>query len=128
MKKAYTLIILSELLMTFAIGMISADGASAENAGNLMFSAHSNSVWVINKSTRKMIFIRFLNEDDIWKSNDVSIQADFNLDKCTLRAVGARGASAFLCDTSSGLITIYQAQKDHTILKSKVVNVQTYLK
>ena len=102
--------------------------SSAESQGNFIFSALSNSIWVLNKSTRKMIFVQFKKPGTIWKSNQVTVPVDFNLDKCALKAVGGRGTSVFLYDKSSAMTTFYQVNKDHSVNEFKVVNIGEDLK
>ena len=102
--------------------------SSAESQGNFIFSALSNSIWVLNKSTRKIIFVQFKKPDAIWKSNQVTVPVDFNLDKCVLKAVGGRGTSVFLYDKSSAMATFYQVKKDHSVDKFMMVNIGEDLK
>jgi len=63
-----------------------------------------------------------------WKSKPVTIPEEFNLNDCDLRAVGVRGAAAFLTDKSSGLITFFDAQDNGTVVEFKVVNIKEELK
>ena len=128
MKKLCMTIGVFALLVTCATNMTFITIARAESRGNFIFSGQSDSIWVLNKSTRKLIFLKFEAPDSVWKSHPVTVQADFSLDNCGLTAVGTRGGSAFLYDHSSGLVTIYQAQKDQSILKYKVVNIAEDLK
>jgi len=102
--------------------------AFAEDEGNFIFSAQSNSIWVLNTSTKKLIFVQFKKPDNIWKSNQITVPIDFNLNKCVLKAVGSRGSFAFLCDRSSGMTTFYEVKKDHSIEAYIVVNVGEDLK
>lgn len=75
-----------------------------------------------------MIFVQFKKPDAIWKSNQVTVPVDFNLDKCALKAVGGRGTSVFLYDKSSAMTTFYQVNKDHSVNEFKVVNIGEDLK
>jgi hypothetical protein len=124
MKKLSTVIGIFTLLMTFVISTVFVSIASAEGEGNLMFSAQSNCIWVLNKSERKMIFLKFEKPDSVWKSNQVTVPVNFNLDKCEIKAVGSRGGSVFLYDKSLGMITIYKVNKDHSVESYMVVKIE----
>lgn len=102
--------------------------AFAESEGNLIFSAESNSIWVLNTSTKKLIYVQFEEPDKVWKSNQITVPVDFNLDKCVLKAVGARGTSVFLFDKSSGMTTLYKAKSDHSVAAFQHVNIGADLK
>ncbi len=128
MKKLCTMIGVFNFLMMCLISVMFVSIASAESEGNLIFSAQSNSIWALNKSTRKMIFIQFIKPDTIWKSNQVNVLTYFNLNKCVLKAVGGRGTSVFLYDKSSGMTTFYQVQKDHSVNEFVVINIGEDLK
>jgi hypothetical protein len=45
-------------------------------------------IWVLNKETRKMMFVSFQEADELWKSQVVTIPPQFDLDKCALSAAG----------------------------------------
>lgn len=104
------------------------DRASAESGDNFILSAVSNSAWILNKSNGKMMFIRFQEKDELWKSNVVTIPAGFNVDKCALVAVGSRGTSVFLTDQASGKMTFYNVKKDFSVEQFQVVDVGADLK
>ena len=96
--------------------------------GNFLFSSISNNTWVLDKSTRQLILFNFEKSDEIWKSQPLIIPEGFTLNECKLKAVGVRGTSVFLSDTSSGLLTFYNARKNGIIMKFKVVNIKEELK
>ena len=96
--------------------------------GNFLFSSISNNIWALDKSTRQLILVNFEKSDEIWKSQPLIIPEGFNLNECKLKAVGVRGTAVFLADTSSGLVTFYDAQKNGTVMKFKVVNIKEELK
>ena len=102
--------------------------AFAESEGNLIFSAESNSIWVLNTSTKKLIFVQFVEPDKVFKSNQMTVPTDFDLDKCVLKAVGARGTSVFLFDKSSGMTTLYKAKNDHSVAAFQTINIGADLK
>ena len=128
MKKFCTGIGVFALLMMCVISVIRVGTASAESGDNFIFSAQSNSIWVLNKSTKQMIFVQFQKEDKVWKSNQVTVPASFNLDKSVLKAVGGRGTSVFLYDKASGMTTLYRVNKDHSVAKYTVVDTGKDLK
>ena len=128
MKQLCTIIGVFAFFTMCLISVMFVSIASAESEGNFIFSAESNSIWVLNKSTRKMIFVQFKKPDKIWKSNQVTVPVNFNLDKCELKAVGGRGTSVFLYDKSSAMTTFYQVQKDHSVNQFMVINIGEDLK
>ena len=128
MRKLIGLIVAFTLLLLCLSSLNFMNVAFAESEGNFMFSAESNSIWVLNTSTKKLIFVQFKEPDKVWKSNQITVPKDFNLDKCVLKAVGSRGTFAFLCDRSSGMTTLYKVNKDHSIEAYQVVNIGEDLK
>jgi hypothetical protein len=88
-------------------GTLYPGSASAQDNDNFVFSASSNSTWVLDKTTKKLIYMQFLKEDMVWKSKTVIIPEAVNLRESKLEAVGARG---------TGLFTIFcgvSAHQDH---------------
>ena len=75
-----------------------------------------------------MIFLKFEKPDSVWKSNQITVPVNFNLDKCEIKAVGSRGGSVFLYDKSLGMITIYKVNKDHSVESYIVVNIEEDLR
>jgi hypothetical protein len=82
----------------------------------------------MNTSTKKLIFYQFEEPDKVWKSNQITVPMDFNLDKCVIKAVGVRGTSVFLFDKSSGMTTLYKVKNDHSIESYQLVNIGGDLK
>jgi len=113
------------MLAVFFISTLYSAPVMAES--DLMFSAMSNSIWVLKKSTRKLIFIQFKSKTKTWKSNPIEVPQEFNLDECELVAVGSRGTSVHLYDKSSGLITLFDVAKNHTVTIFSVVNASNEL-
>lgn len=128
MKKLIGLIAAFALLFLCLNSLNFINSAFAEGEGNLIFSAESNSIWVLNTSTKKMIFVQFEEPDKVWKSNQITVPMDFNLDQCVLKAVGARGTSVFLFDKSSGMTTLYKVKSDHSVVAFQNVNIGGDLK
>ena len=128
MKKLIGLIAAFTLLLLCLSSLNFMNMAFAESEGNLIFSAESNSIWVLNTSTKKLIFVQFEEPAKVWKSNLITVPTDFNLDKCVLQAVGVRGTSVFLFDKSSGMTSLYKVKNDHSIETYLVVNIGGDLK
>ncbi|MBT8490477.1 MAG: hypothetical protein KJN62_05475 [Deltaproteobacteria bacterium] len=115
MKKSCAVIGVAMLVIMISMSAIFVSPAFSADDGNLLFSAESNSIWVLNKAKKKLIYMRFIKPDEVWKSNPVPIPAEFNVEKCKITAVGRIGDFVFLIDQSQGLVTFFQAQKDHTV-------------
>jgi hypothetical protein len=102
--------------------------ASAESGKNFIVSAVSNSAWILNKVSRKLMFIQYQKEDEVWKSHPVTVPANMDLDNCALQATGGRGSCVFLYDTASGIITFYEVKKDHSVKEYMIVDTKADLK
>jgi len=74
------------------------------------------------------MFIQYKEKDEIWKSEQVTVPFNFNLDHCFMETVGSTGNYVFVCDQSSGLITFYQVNKDRSILQYVTVDLQAEFK
>lgn len=111
------------LFVLLALTALAPLPAAAGDGGDFISSAVSNNIWILKKSTRTLIFMQFSEPAKLWKSNPVIVPPDFNLEACTLTAVGTRGTSVFLQDRASGLVTFYEAKKDHTVVPYLVVDV-----
>jgi hypothetical protein len=87
--------------------------APAETADNhFLYSAQSNSLWVLNKTTRKLMLTIFENPGYVWKSRKGSVPDDFNLENAVLIAVGSRGKFVFLCDQITGKVLFFNVTGD----------------
>ena len=102
--------------------------ASADTDSDYLFSSLSNNTWVLQKSTRKLILVSFEKSEKIWKSEVVTIPAEFNLDRCAVTAVGMRGTSVFLFDQSSSRMTLYSAADDGSIKTYPTIDLKDDLK
>ena len=120
MKRDIMKIGLIVLSAVFIVSVLYSGPVHAEN--DFLFSPMSNSIWVLKKSTRKLIFIQFQKKEEIWKSNAILIPPEFNPNECGLFAVGSRGTAVHLYDKSSGLITFYDVEKDHSVRTFPIVN------
>jgi hypothetical protein len=110
--------------------VILAGGSQAAWAAedNFLFSAVSNNTWALDMSTRQLIFIHYDAPQKTWETKPIIIPDNFNLDTIKLKAVGARGTSAFLFDTSLGLVMFYSAQDEGSIVPFKEINIKKVLK
>lgn len=115
------------LLLTVTLQVGSSGSAWAED-GKFIFSSVSNNTWAIEKSTRKLILIHFEGPKETWKSKPFTIPEGFDLNHCRLKAVGARGTSAFLYDSNAGLVTLFDANDDGSIVTFEIVNVHESVK
>jgi hypothetical protein len=127
MYRRFEQFVLVTVCVTLILMGVLVNPASACSGGNFILSAQSNSIWVLNKSSRKMMFIQ-LEEKEVWKSHTITIPAGFDMEKCKLEAVGGRGTSVFLYDKTSGKVTLYKVKKDHTIHQFPVVDAGADLK
>jgi hypothetical protein len=92
-----------------------ADAASAKNADQFISVGGYNNSWILNKTTRKLIFVQFKKKDKLWKSEVVSIPADLN--HSVLMPAGVKVNSVFLHDQSSGMTTFLTTKGDHSVEK-----------
>jgi len=102
--------------------------ASAQVGEQYIVSLLSNSGWVINKNTRKLMFFRYTRKATLWKSNQQILPADVDLDNCVLEAVGSRGDAVFLYDKSSGIIRFFQPLKDGSLMAFPDINLEVETK
>ena len=115
------------LLLTITLP-VGNSGLARAGEGKFLFSSVSNNTWAIEKSTRKLILIHFDGPKEIWKSKPVTIPESFDLNHSQLKAVGARGTSAFLYDPNAGLVTLFDADDNGTIVTFEIVNVHESVK
>ena len=127
MKKTFIVMGICILLVSVVIQAGGNQVAWAEEGG-FLFSSMSNNTWALDKSARQLILFNFEKPNKIWKSNPVTIPDTFDLGSCRLEAVGVRGTSVFLLDSSGGQITFYDAQDDGSVKAFKVVNIKESLK
>ena len=116
------------VLMVSAVILTGGSQAARAAEDNFLFSAVSNNAWALDMSTRQLIFIHYDAPQKTWETKPITIPENFNLDAIKLKAVGARGTSAFLFDTSLGLVMFYSAQDEGTITPFKEINVREVLK
>ena len=127
MKKTIIMIGIGVLLVSVVI-QISGSRVAWAAEDNFLFSAVSNNTWALDMSTRQLLFIHYDAPQKTWETKPITIPENFNLDAIKLKAVGARGTSAFLFDTSLGLVMFYSAQGEGTIVPFKEINIKEVLK
>jgi hypothetical protein len=93
------------------------DTASANNADQFISVGGYNSIWIIKKTTRKLIFVQFRKKDKLWKSEVVSIPASYDLNHSVLMIAGVKANSVFFQDQSSGITTFFTIKDDHSVEK-----------
>jgi hypothetical protein len=128
--KRSTLITASVLLCItlFVFCLIFINTTSAQSGEDILVSFQSNSGWILNKSARKLMFLKYTKHNEVWKSNSVTLPANIDLNNCTLQAVGSRGAAVFLFDKTSDTIYFFQVLKDHSIKEYVNFDIKAYLK
>jgi len=88
-----------------------------QSGENFVASATGNSLWVLNKSTKKLMFVQFKKKGKVWKSHPIDIPPNYNVEECRLQSYGRRGTALLLFDISAGLATAYSVQGDHSVKK-----------
>jgi hypothetical protein len=128
--KRSTLITASILLCItlFVFCLIFIKTTSAQSGEDILVSFESNSGWILNKSARKLMFLKYTKHNEVWKSNAVTLTPNIDLNNCTLQAVGSRGNAVFLFDKTSDTIYFFQVLKDHSIMEYVNFDVKAYLK
>ena len=117
MKKQYSIV--GALVCLFVVvSCFGFTGTGYTKGGEKFLTAGSYiNIWVLNKGTRKMMFVSFQEANTLWKSQVVTIPPQFDLDKCILSAAGGRGKAVFLHDSSSGMTTMFLVDKNHTVVQ-----------
>jgi len=127
MKKTIIAVGIGMLLVT-AILQMGGRAAVWAGEGKFLFSSVSNNTWVLDTSTRQLILINFEKPDKTWKSKPVSVPAGFDVNQSRLKAVGVRGTAVVLQDTSSGLVTFFDAKDDGSIVAFEVIDIKDSMK
>jgi hypothetical protein len=120
--------LIATLIVVLGFGLIVGADAPAWAGEDFLFSGESNNVWVVNKATKKMVFVQFQKEETIWKSNLVTLPSDLNMDALKIQAVGSRGTSVIVSDKSSGRVTMYTVNDDRSVRKYVTVDIAAELK
>jgi hypothetical protein len=110
------------------LGVIFVGTTSAQSGEDYVVTAYGQNIWILNKATRKLIFYQIEKKGDVWKSEQVTIPAEINLDQCIFQAAGRRGAEVILLDKSKGSMTMYEVKSNHSVDKYQDIDVGTDLK
>ena len=108
-----SIICISVLVLSLTI----VDFAWAQSEGNFIIAIKHSSMWAVNKSTRKLMFLKYQEENKVWKSDQITVPTDIDLNNTVLIATGREGTQVFLYDKASGFLTFYEVQKDRSIKK-----------
>lgn len=117
---------LSILFAVVTFCMVGISQPFAEDGMDVMFATESNSVWILDKATHRLVFLQYEGKD-VWKSNVANVPAEFNLDESEITAVGMRGTSLFVCDRSQGLVVLFEVSKDHSVTTYPVISARQAL-
>ncbi|HET56900.1 MAG TPA: hypothetical protein ENN35_00475 [Deltaproteobacteria bacterium] len=118
--------ILAIFFVTGILCMVGVSQSFGEDGMDVMFATESNSVWILDKTTRNLMYFQYM-EQDVWKSNITSVPAEFNLEECDINAVGKRGTCLFICDKSQGLVVLFQALKDRSVIMYPLISARQEL-
>ena len=113
-------------VLVFSLTIV--DVAWAQQGENYIISTRHSCVWALNKSTRKLMFLKYQDENKVWKSDQITVPSDIDLNNSQLIATGREGTQVFLYDNSSGLVTFYEVDKDRSIKKFVTVDLASDLK
>lgn len=122
--KVASIISISALIFSLSIVKV----AWAQSERNFVVATRHSCVWAINKATRKLMFLKYQDENKVWKSDPITVPTDVDLNNTSLIATGREGTQVFLYDQASGFITFYEVQKDRSIKKFVNVDLATDLK
>jgi hypothetical protein len=107
--------------VSLAILVKSINVGFAQSEDRFVSSVLDNSLWILDKSNRKMMFVRLEKKNELWKSDFFTIPDELSINKCQLYAFGRRGQAVLAFDTSSGTGIVYKIKGDKTIEKCRDV-------
>ena len=113
-------------VLVFSLTIV--DSAWAQSEGNFIVAIKHSSMWAVNKSTRKLMFLKYQAENKVWKSDQITVPTDVDLNNTLLIATGREATQVFMYDKASGFVTFYEVQKDRSIKKFVNVDLATDLK
>ena len=113
-------------VLVFSLTIV--DSAWAQSEGNFIVAIKHSSMWAVNKSTRKLMFLKYQEENKVWKSDQITVPTDVDLNNTLLIATGREATQVFMYDKASGFVTFYEVQKDRSIKKFVNVDLATDLK
>ena len=114
--------------LVFSLTIVNVAWAQSERNFVIATTTRHSCVWALNKATRKLMFLKYQDENKVWKSDPITVPTDVDLNNTSLIATGREGTQAFLYDQASGFITFYEVQKDRSIKKFVNVDLATDLK
>jgi len=115
-------------ISVFVLSLTIVDSAWAQSEGNFIVAIRHSSMWAVNKSTRKLMFLKYQEENKVWKSDQITVPTDVDLNNTLLIATGREGTQVFMYDKASGFVTFYEVQKDRSIKKYINVDLASDLK
>ena len=117
-------LIISVLLGLFVVvACFGFSGTGYTESGKKFLTAGSYiNIWILNKETRKIMFVSFQEQDELWKSQVATIPSHYDLENCVLSAAGGRGKAVFLHDSLSGMTTMFLVDKNRTVVQYPEVN------
>ena len=128
MKKRNFLVVGALVIFTLCLVNSSFTGrVLAQDGDDIMVSFQSNSGWILSKTTRKLMFIRYTDDNEVWTTNAMVLLSNIDLSNSTLDCVGSRGSAVFLFDKTSGTIHFFQAQKDRSIMQYVDFSARSHL-
>ena len=113
-------------VLVFSLSIVNV--AWAQSEGNFIVATSHSCMWALNKSTRKLMFLKYQDENKVWKSDQITVPTDVDLNNTLLIATGREGTQVFLYDKVSGFVTFYEVQKDRSIKKYINVDLANDLK
>ena len=129
MKKRNFLVVGALVIFTLCLVNSSFTGrVLAQDGDDIMVSFQSNSGWILSKTTRKLMFIRYTDDNEVWTTNTLALADNIDLNNSILECVGSRGSAVFLFDKTSGVVHFFQAQKDRSIMQYVDFNAKIHLK
>ena len=118
MKRIILMVIGTSILFILCAFSLSFIGtSSAKYDDDIIVSFASNSGWILSKTTRKLIFLRYTDENVVWTTRPLILPPDIDLNNSVLDCTGSRGIAAFLYDRTSHMIYLFQALKDQSIMQ-----------
>jgi hypothetical protein len=114
------------MLCVFSFSFI--NPASAQYGEDVIVSFQSNSGWILNTATRKLMFFKYIDNSTVWTTNPSPLPSNIDLSNCILKAVGSRGKAVFLYDRTNHMVWFFEAHKSRSIRQYVNFNAQTQTK
>ena len=119
-----SIVCISVLVLSLAI----VDVAWAQSGGNFIVATKQSCMWAVNKSTRKLMFLKYQDDNNVWKSDPITVPSNIDLNESVLIVTGRENTQTFLYDLSSGFVVFYEVLKDRSIKKYHSVDLASDLK